>query len=350
MKSRLISKSKDILANVKKYNYNYTHTKFTKNALTVIESIKGKTNPRLLKASNEYAVEVLGWSGYSHWLKVYSAMAGEFKEGWIPESYFGNVIVPKLQGDIGETSFLKPLSKKIFNSSNFPDIGYFVNGTFYTYNYEYIVDDNLVKYLFKDTDKVVYKLNNSAQGMGILVFEKKFFDYKAIKRLGDGVFQKYICQNSFFNEIMPNSVSTIRILTVITNKGEASVRSAYLRVGRSQDSHVKSNSQISIPINLDNGDLNYLGYSKAWFTIDCHPDTGFIFENKKIPNFKLILNKALELQKSMSFVKCIGWDMIIDNVGDVQVMEWNGFHTGIALAEFTQGPCFKDLGWENLWK
>lgn len=350
MKSKIVSNSKQIVGYVKKRNYNFTHNKIAKQALNTIESIKGKIDPRLMTLSSEYASDVLGWSGYAPWLQAYSAMVGEFKEGWIPENYFGNVVVPKLQGEVGRTSFLKPLSKKLFNTDIFPDVGYFVNGSFYTENYEYITDNNSALYLFKDTNKVVFKLNNSAQGMGVLVFDKKAFDFRKIKGLGDGVFQKYIKQHSLFNKIMPNSVATIRVLTVLNKEGEASVRAAYLRVGRNKDSHVKSSSQISIPINLKTGILNTLGHSKSWYTMDTHPDSGFIFKNEVIPNFNDIIKTALELQKAMSLVKCIGWDMVIDKDNNIQIMEWNGFHTGIGFAEFTQGPCFKGLGWEKLWK
>ena len=83
--------------------------------------------------------------------------------------------------------------------------------------------------------------------------------------------------------------------------------------------------------------------------MESHPDTGFEFKNKSIPSFPKIVKKALELQATMPFVKCIGWDMVLDENGHVQVMEWNGFHTGIGFAELTQGPCFIGLGWESLW-
>ncbi|WP_158847876.1 sugar-transfer associated ATP-grasp domain-containing protein [Algibacter sp. L1A34] len=350
MKAKLISSSKQFVNFIKKYNYNHSHHLMAKNALKTIESIRGSTNPKLINLSNEYAKDVLGWSGYAPWLKAYSAMVGEFKEGWIPENYFGSIIVPKLQGEVGKTSFLKPLSKKLFNSFDFPDVGCFVNGTFYSENYQCIKDTHVAQYLFKDTDKVVFKINNSAQGMGVIVVDQESFNLSQVKRLGDGVFQKYIKQHSFFNQIMPNSVSTIRVLTVLTNDGKASVRAVYLRVGRNRDSHVMSSSQISIPVDVENGELNNLGHSKSWYTLDTHPDTGFEFRNKKIPNFDKIIKKSLELQSSMPFVKCIGWDLILDENDNVQVMEWNGFHTGIGFAEFTQGPCFKGLGWESLWK
>ena len=50
------------------------------------------------------------------------------------------------------------------------------------------------------------------------------------------------------------------------------------------------------------------------------------------------------------FARSIGWDMIVDNNNEIQVMEWNGSHNDIKFSEATQGPCFSNLGWEKLWK
>ncbi|WP_282124607.1 sugar-transfer associated ATP-grasp domain-containing protein [Algibacter mikhailovii] len=350
MKEKLLYYSKQIISYAKKYNYNYGHNNMAYHALETIESIKGRTDPKLLGEAMDYAMDVLGWSGYAPWLQAYTAMSSEFREGWLPENYFGTVIVPKLQNDVGKTSFLKPLSKKLFNSSVFPDVGYFVNGSFYSKYYKPIMVSHVTEYLFKDSDRIVFKSNNSAQGMGVSVFTKNDFNYFKIKTLGDGVFQTYITPHAFFNAIMPNSVSTLRILTVLDQEGKASVRAVYLRVGRTQDSHVKSSTQISIPVHLETGALHALGYSKSWYTLDQHPDTGFVFKDQKIPYFSSFIKTARDLQQAMPFVKCIGWDMVLDCDNAIQVMQWNGFHTGIGFAEFTQGPCFKGLGWENLWK
>lgn len=73
MKEKLISNSKHVLSYVKNYNYNYSHIKLAKSALKTIESIKGKTDPKLLEMSNTYAKDVLGWRGYAPWLQAHSA-------------------------------------------------------------------------------------------------------------------------------------------------------------------------------------------------------------------------------------------------------------------------------------
>jgi hypothetical protein len=31
-------------------------------------------------------------------------------------------------------------------------------------------------------------------------------------------------------------------------------------------------------------------------------------------------------------------------------MEWNGWHNDIKFSEAADGPCFADLGWQNLWR
>lgn len=350
MKAKLISQGKRFISTVKTQNYNYESNKQATAALKTIESIKGKTDPKLITQANEYAKDVLGSGVYAPWLRAYSAMCGTFKEGWIPENYFGNLIVPNLQGETGATSFLKSLSRKIFHCNQFPDIGYFVNGSFYTEAYIPIDPSKAIQHLFQYSDRIVYKLNNSFQGRGLFVFDKSSFAVENLKGLGDGVFQRYIQQHSFFNAIMPNSVATLRILTVVNQNGDASVRAVCLKVGRNKDTHVTSSSKIAVPVNIENGKLSTYGHLKSWYVLERHPDTGFEFQDKVIPRFQELLIKALELQTAMAFVKCIGWDMIVDANNHIQVMEWNGFHTGIGFMEFTQGPCFADLGWENLWK
>ena len=64
----------------------------------------------LIKLSNEYACDIFGWIGFSPWLYVYSALAQTFKEGWIPDNYYGKIVVPALKGDYGKIADLKSLT------------------------------------------------------------------------------------------------------------------------------------------------------------------------------------------------------------------------------------------------
>ena len=331
------------------YKFESYHKYDAKLCLKNIELIKGKTKPKLLKLSDEYAQDVLGWKGYAPWLYVYSASAETFKEGWIPDNYYGKIVAPRLQGDYGKVSFLKTLSNKLFQSNVFPDIAYYVNGLFYSNEYKFIDKNNLKDYIFKGTDKIIFKKDNSMQGLGIYIFNKSNFDLNKILSLGNGVFQDYINQHPFFEEFMPSSVATLRITTVIDNNGIISMRGCFLRIGREGETHVNAVSDLGITVDLETGELDAKAYDSHWKLHPKHPDTNVLFANKTIPNFNKFVFTATELHKLIPYVRCIGWDMILDNNENIKVMEWNGYDTDIKFHEATQGPCFADLGWENLW-
>ena len=96
------------------------HKKSAYAILKSIEAVKGKTDPKLIKLSNEYALDVLGRKEFSPWLYVYSAIAQTFKDGWIPDDYYGKIVVPKLKGNYGDISNYNALTKRLFKSEFFP--------------------------------------------------------------------------------------------------------------------------------------------------------------------------------------------------------------------------------------
>ena len=318
--------------------------------LTFVEAVKGPTSKKLLKQCDEYAKEVLGWKGYAPWLYVYSAFNNKFIEGWIPDNYYARVVIPKLKGHYGPITDYNALTAKMFSTSHFPDILYYTNGFWLSPLYEIIPEKDVFKNAFTNNNKVVYKIDDSLQGRGVYVIEKKYLDPLKLKQLGNGVLQKYINQHAFFNEIMPNSVATIRLTSVLNNEGQFSINACYLRVARQTHTHVISKLQVRIPVDITNGALNNFGYTMKMKPLVKHPDTGYIFENKHIPYFDKIKETALKLHKMVPFTRTIGWDMILDQNNEVVVMEWNGSHNGITFDEATQGPCYANLGWEHLWK
>lgn len=342
--------AKKLIRSIKDKSYHSAHKKSALKILKSIESEKGITDKKLIKLSDEYAQDVLGWKGYAPWLYVYSAMNNEFKEGWIPDNYYGKIVVPILKGKYGNIANYNSLTSRLFNSSNFPDCVYFTNGFWISPEYHVLSDKEVIEIVTRSNEKVVHKIDDSSQGNGVNIIERNSFHIEKVKLMGNGVIQKYINQHKFFKDIIPHSVATLRITSVINEKGVVSVRACYLRVGRSSDTHVKSASQIRIPINMSNGQLYKYGYTTNWLQIVKHPDTEYLFEDKMIPKFDKFIETAINLHKMVPFTRTIGWDMILDVNESVQVMEWNGSHNDIRFSEATQGPCFSDLGFEELWK
>jgi hypothetical protein len=195
---------------------------------------KTHPSPAIYKKCDEYAKDVLGSLVYSPWLKAYSVLAGTFKEGWIPDNYYGKIVVPRLKGNYGEMSSCKGMSSRIFDTDLIPDLVYSVNGLLYTTSMELITPANLNNYLFESCDKVVYKLDGGFQGRGIFVYDKNNFP-KEKMTFDNGVFQKYIVQHPFFDEYCSDAVATIRLTTVADDKLNVQCRAAYLKIPTPQE-------------------------------------------------------------------------------------------------------------------
>jgi hypothetical protein len=319
-----------------------------KRILKSIEGAKGSLSQQVVKECDGYAMDVFGHRHYAAWLYVYSAIAGRFKEGWIPDNYYGSVVVPKLKGDYGKVSSLKPLNSMFFSNDSFPDILSYSNGVFFDAAYRVLRPDSVKDKLFTDHDRIVFKLNNSSQGRGIFFFDRDSFDPSKIYKLGNGLFQSFIDQHKFFQEFTKESVATLRMTTVIEDDGTTSLRASYLRLGSATDTHVQSKSHTRIPIDITSGSFNHIGFTPDWLEIDRHPSSKVKFEGKFIPAYDDCLKLVTTLHKRVPYTRCIGWDVTLDNKQRVRIMEWNAEHNDVKFSEATQGPCFSDLHWERL--
>lgn len=324
--------------------FNLQAAKILKN----IEKEKGKTNPRFVRLAKEYAIDVLGNEKYSPWLLVYSATAGKFKEGWIPPNFYGKEVVPRLIGEYGKISDRNPLTHRLLKPKSSLDTCYYVNNLFWTTDYQVVNEQQVKELLFENNERVVFKKENTLQGTGIHFFTKENFKIRTIKEIGNGIFQSYIQQHSFFSNFTRLSVATIRITSVSDDDGNILIKSVYLRLGKKDDTHVKSSSAIKVPVNIKNGDLYECGYFPDWTMTKKHPDNKITFLGKTIPQFTNCISEAIRMHRLIPFVRAVGWDITIDNSNQICLIEWNGGHNDIRFSEATQGPCFKEFAWEKL--
>mgnify|MGYP000868986698 CR=1 FL=1 len=330
--------------------YNTMHCRKAHRILKSLAPEKGKLSNRLRKICDDYASGILGWKGYSPWLYVFSLFSGDFKEGWIPDNYYADVVIPILKGSYGNLSSMRSLVHSIFGSDAFPDILYFVNGKFLSREYEIIPEREVKERLFEEQSRVVFKKDNSFRGLGVCIIEPDSFDIGTVKRMGSGVFQGFIDQHELFNRIVTGPVATIRIITVCETDGRITAPSSLLSVGRANESHLRGSSQIRIPVSSGTGSLSDSGYLPDWTSIEEHPDTGFVFRGTVIPNFQKCRDTVIKLHSSIPQVVSIGWDLSLDRKGEVKAMEWNSGHNGIDFSQAVNGPLFAGLGWEDLWR
>lgn len=328
--------------------YHWIHRK---EAFRILDELKGNgiiLASRDRRKCDNYAKDMLGHICFAPWLYVYCCVSGGFKEGWIPDNYYGSVVVPRINGKYSNLSLLKPLNSVLFHSEHFPDLLSYVNGIFFDRRNHPVAAKDVKKVLFQDQDSVIFKLDNTFQGKGIHIMSSTDFSLEQVERLGNGLFQAWIRQHSVFSQFAKRSVATLRLTSLYHQDGEVSVKASYLRFGDKIDTHVRSGSHIRVPIGLTDGAFSKVGYTPHWIPIKAHPTSKEPFEGHSIPNFKDCIKVATRLHKQVPYTRCIGWDMAVDVRGKVKLMEWNAQHNDIKFSEATQGPCFVGLGWEKL--
>jgi len=279
---------------------------------------------------------------------LYAAFAGELREGWVPDNYFGWVVSPAWQGRYGGISSANALSAQLLKTDALPDILYYANGLFFSPGWRAVDDGQVKDILFAGNDRVIYKPDDGLQGRRIRFYTPQDFDVQKIKREGSGVFQSYIRQHEFFDAFMPDSVCTIRLTTVVTDTGHIECRAASLRMGRSGDTHLKTLHACRVSIDLATGMMQEVGTLPGWNLVNAHPDTKKAFAGSEMPHFSACVDFVKNLHRSVPHCRIIGWDLVVDKDEKIVLMEWNGGCLGLSFLEATQGPCFGDLGWEGL--
>ena len=328
----------------KHYNYQ-AHA-----VLRSIEGQQGPTDKRLVKLANDYSRDVFGSIKYAPWLRVYAAISGGFKEGWIPDNYYGIVVDPLKAGGAAKVVAMKTFTNRILNTEALPDLAYVIDGLYYSRDFKPVQEAELIKLLFDQDERVFFKGDNSGQGRSVVIMTREDFPRAGNGRLPDGVFQAPIKQHEFFARMSSRSTATVRITTARNPDGNMAVKAAYLRVGRAVDEIVRCRSHVRVAVDIRTGALNDVAYLHDWRKVSEHPDTQFSFAGHTIPNFLDAAELCRSLQASCPHMLCIGWDVCIDRDNQVKIMEWNARYNDIKFSEATVGPCFRGLGWESLWK
>lgn len=338
---------KDLFDKATDQRYHQIHKRSALKALNIIEAEQGSISKKLKNQCDAYAKDYLGSIQFAPWLYVYSAIQREFKEGWIPDNYYGKYIANGIDSSFGKVSSLKPLTNTLLRTDKLPDLLYINNGLFLKpETFEVISESEAINILFESNSSVIFKSNSSEQGIGVAFFNQETFNIAYVKKQ-TGVFQKVIRQHEFFNRIFPHPGATIRITTALDSKGKSRTRSAYLRLGRSNQPkksiHVQASTLVKTAIDIDSGELYTRGYMPDWSSTLSHPDTGVSFEGLVIPAFEKACSVVEQLHNNYPFVQCIGWDVSINDKEEIEIMEWNGLHNDIKFSEAVHGPCFKDL-------
>jgi hypothetical protein len=113
--------------------------------------------PMQEKMIRQYSMDVLGSLDFVPGLKSYTAYSREFKEGWIPNNYYGRVVLPSIKGEFCFIGKLKTHSKRLLQTDLIPDLAYCLAGEFRLTDGTSVDKNELERIIFEANEFVYLK-------------------------------------------------------------------------------------------------------------------------------------------------------------------------------------------------
>ena len=213
-----------------------------------------------------------------------------------------------------------------------------------------LINDKAVSFiefidLIKDKKKLILKIFNGGGGKNIhrLNFvEETFFlngnqiekrDLKAFIGNLDNLYliNEHLEQADYAKEIYPNTVNSIRILTMIEpNTNKVIIPVAVHKFGSDKTGHADNvwRGGMTALIDIESGVLQksalHLENNEKIKWQEQHPDTKVSVSGTRVPNWEAVKSKIIEVAKlANSFnIKYVGWDIVVTNNG-IKLIEGN---------------------------
>ncbi len=313
-------------------------------ALAVIARQNGPLPKAIAARAREDAIERLGSARHALWLMVYAAVQGQYRDGWLPDSFYLEQVMPRINGTSHHLGRVRATNSLFFDSPAVCDLLYVLNGRLIASDGTALTPAVASKFLRDSAADVVFKADESGFGRGVRTFTTAALAPDKLRALGNGVLQPRIAGHAIFDRIGGEALATLRIGTVLPDTGGAQVRSCYLKLGRAGQAHVQGRDQMRIAVDWRDGSLAPSGFLSDWHRIAACPISATAFAGLQLPAIKDAVQTVLHLHRQMPLARYVCWDVAIDRDEKVHLLEWEG--GVVSFAEAVQGPCFSDLGWD----
>ncbi|MBP5256225.1 MAG: hypothetical protein J6Z80_04125 [Clostridia bacterium] len=196
---------------------------------------------------------------------------------------------------------------------------------------------DFIKYASEHADFIV-KPRDDTCGHGVrrlapADYENADLLYEDVIKDGDALVEDRIIQHHEMSRLCPDSVNTVRLVTVISDLGVPSVLYAAVRIGRGGS--VVDNltaGGLTAPVDVETGKINGFAYGRDCSVHTEHPDTGLTFLGFEIPFWEKVKEAVLGSAKKIPGLRYVGWDVAVTGDGPtfVEVNE----HPGYGFVQF----------------
>ncbi|MCF0121141.1 MAG: hypothetical protein HUJ65_05830 [Oscillospiraceae bacterium] len=141
---------------------------------------------------------------------------------------------------------------------------------------------------------------------------------------GDCIVEELLVQHEDMATLNPDSVNTIRVVTMKDERGTVHMPFAALRVGRkgSVVDSVLSGGLVG-QVDIESGQVTSEFYDKNGSPYFRHPDTGMLLVGFQIPYWEDVMKAVYDSAHGLPKIRLVGWDVMIRHDGHICVMEAN---------------------------
>ncbi|MDR1735148.1 MAG: hypothetical protein LBR73_09770 [Oscillospiraceae bacterium] len=170
----------------------------------------------------------------------------------------------------------------------------------------------------KDPDGICGKEVQKADCTALSAAEYPAF---AARLISDGLtlWEEAIVQSPEMAALAPDSVNTVRVMTLIDGKGEVHLLGAFLRMGVGAAVDNLDYGGCAAKVSLDTGKIDFPAQDKTGATFAFHPKSGTNIQGFQVPQWEAVMSMVRQAAQIEPTVRYLGWDAAITERGPLLI-------------------------------
>lgn len=271
-----------------------------------------------------------GVSPKRFWFELYGTRDRRMDPRFLPADVYFTEILPYINNGMERTGLMnKAYFEYIFSDVKQPQTVVLKSeGNYLDEGRRIIGEDAAIGLcLERDSQLFVKVTSGTSGGGGITVFDPSDCSGEEVRRIfhdmgASFIVQEKVRQHPMLDSIMPTSVSTIRVLSLLM-EDKVYIESAALRISSPDTPFMKIyDGGVTTEI-LENGGLHPKAFSDIGKWYD--NGKGYYDDSFRMPGMDEIYEEVRRIHPRMGHFKCIGWDFAVGYGGEPVLLESNAF-------------------------
>ena len=194
-------------------------------------------------------------------------------------------------------------------------------------------------------NKIIAKPLNGIEGIGIRIFDLVPTEecyrrvYDEIASGPPSIVEQFITQHPAINEIYPNAVNTIRIMSFLEN-GEGKILNAVMKFATKSNVDNYYQGSLAVAVDEKTGIVRAEGVDYAGNLYTTHPYSGKTLKGFQVPHWDKVIALIRDAAKVHPELPYIGWDIAITPEGP-EIVEGN-HNQGAYLCQYPFAVCLQE--------